>query len=120
MPAIEETRLVQLALVLLCTAGLCGLGVGLSAALPRFVYENPAHRVSAWALILGFFTTSGYLLLTGTFFGVAYLIVTQTERFAPGPVFAIAALLFLALTVVAILVPLAIGARRLERFQWEQ
>lgn len=113
------TTLVQLALVVLCTAGLCGLGVGLSAALPRFVYENPAHRVSAWALILGFFTTTGYLLLSGTIFGIAYLMVTQGEVFPPVPVFAVAALLFLILTAAAIFVPLGIGARRLERFAWE-
>ncbi len=111
--------LIQLALVVLCTAGLCGLGVGLSAALPRFVYENPAHRVSAWALILGFFTTTGYLLLTGAIFGVAYLMVTQAELFPPVPVFSVATLLFLIVTAVAILVPLGIGARRLERFAWE-
>jgi ABC-2 type transport system permease protein len=111
--------LIQLALVLFCSAGLCGLGVGLSAALPRFVYENPAHRVSAWALILGFFTTIGYLLLTGVIFGVAYLIVTQSEFASPVLVFSIASLLFLTLTVVAIFVPLGIGARRLERFPWE-
>ncbi len=111
--------LMQLALVVLCTAGLCGLGVGLSAALPRFVYENPAHRVSAWALILGFFTTTGYLLLTGTLFGGAYLLVTQAELCPPVLVFAIAGLLFLILTAVAIFVPLGIGARRLERFAWE-
>ena len=113
------TTLLQLALVIACTAGLCGLGVGLSAALPRFVYENPAHRVSAWALILGFFTTTGYLLLTGTIFGVAYFVVTQSELVAPGFVFAVATLLFLILTAVAILVPMGIGARRLERFSWE-
>lgn len=111
--------LVQLALVVACTAGLCGLGVGLSAALPRFVYENPAHRVSAWALILGFFTTTGYLLLTGTIFGVAYFVTTQTALFAPGLVFAVATLLYLVLTAVAIFLPLGIGARRLEKFQWE-
>ncbi len=111
--------LVQLGFVVLCTAGLCGLGVGLSAALPRFIYENPAHRVSAWALILGFFTTTGYLLATGGIFGLAYLFVTQTEFFAPFVVFSAAALLFLVLTVCAIFIPLRIGARRLERYPWE-
>jgi ABC-2 type transport system permease protein len=111
--------LLQLALVVLCTAGLCGMGVGLSAALPRFVYENPAHRVSAWALILGFFSTTGYLLLTGIVFGAAWFIVTQESSVPPLPVFAIATLIFLIMTGVAILVPLSIGARRLERFAWE-
>ena len=113
------TTLFQLALVVLCTAGLCGLGVGLSAALPRFIYENPAHRVSAWALILGFFTTTGYLLLTGSLFGGAYLLVSQGDLFRPAVVFGIATLLFLILTGVVILVPLWVGARRLERFAWE-
>lgn len=111
--------LVQLALVLLSVAGLCGLGVGLSAALPRFVYENPAHRVSAWALILGFFTTTGYLLLSGTIFGLAYFLVIQGNLFPPVPVFAIATGLYLALTIVSILVPMGVGAKRLERFPWE-
>ncbi|MCW3101131.1 MAG: hypothetical protein JWL77_6749 [Chthonomonadaceae bacterium] len=111
--------LLQMALVVLCTAGLCGMGVGLSAALPRFVYENPAHRVSAWALILGFFTTTGYLLLTGIVYGAAWFIVTQESNVPPLPIFAIATLIFLIMTGVAILVPLGIGARRLERFAWE-
>ncbi len=110
---------IQLAFVVLCTAGLCGLGVGLSASLPRFVYENPAHRVSAWALILGFFTTTGYLLLTGGIFLGSYLFVTQTEFYAPRAVFAFAVFLFLTLTAFAIFVPLGVGARRLESYPWE-
>lgn len=111
--------LAQLGIVLLTTAGLCGLGVGLSAALPRFVYENPAHRVSAWALILGFFTTTGYLLFCGTIFGVAYYIIAQGDLLPPLPVYLIAGGLFIGLTVIAIVIPMGIGARRLERFPWE-
>lgn len=111
--------LIQLALVALCSMALCGLGVGISAALPRFVYENPAHRVSAWALILGFFATVGYLMATAIIFGVTWILAVRVEESQTRLIYLIGAALYLALTVIATYVPMAIGARRIEVYQWE-
>src|SRR5581483_10683555 len=111
--------LIQLALVALCSAALCGLGVGISAALPRFVYENPAHRVSTWALILGFFATMGYLMATAIIFGVAWILAVRVEESQTHLIYLIGAALYLALTIIATYVPMAIGARRIEVYQWE-
>jgi ABC-2 type transport system permease protein len=106
------------AVVGLSAAALCGMGVGISAALPRFVYENPAHRVSAWALILGFLATMLYLALSGSLFITVYLIAGQAPEYAL-PVWTIGAGLFLLLTAATALIPMAIGARRIEVYQWE-
>lgn len=110
----------QMAFVTLCCAGLCGLGVGLSAIFPRFVYENPAHRVSAWALVLGFFAYAGYMLLVGAFYGIAYLVrlragATHDMVIAS----AVAMLLHLGLTLCTTILPIQIGAQRLAGYQWE-
>lgn len=111
---------IQLLIVLLTSGALCGLGVGISAAFPRFFYENPAHRVSAWALILGFFATVGYLLLTGVLFGLAWLFSLHTD---PGSqtllLWSLSLALYIGFSLFAIFLPLAIGARRIERYQWE-
>jgi hypothetical protein len=98
--------------------GLCGMGVGISAALPRFVYENPAHRVSVWALILGFFGSVVYVILSGTLFVVLYLLVSQTEGHAL-LFYGVGTLFFVGLTVVCAVIPMEIGARRLDVYQWE-
>src|SRR5205085_2929673 len=68
--------------VLMIAAALCGMGVGISAALPRFIYENPAHRVSPWALIIGFFATAGYLIIVLTLGVVTYIIADQIPEYA--------------------------------------
>jgi ABC-2 type transport system permease protein len=112
--------LILLALVVLCSSALCGLGVGISAALPRFIYDNPAHRVSAWALILGFFTTIGYLVVSSLLFGFAWLLAMRWEwRSQIDMIYTIAITLYLVLTACATFLPLAIGARRIEVYQWE-
>lgn len=111
--------LIQLALVALCSVALCGLGVGISAALPRFVYENPAHRVSAWALILGFFATVGYLMATAIIFGTAWILALRVEESQARLIYIISTTLYLALTLIATYVPMAIGSRRIEVYQWE-
>lgn len=112
--------LIQLTFVLLCSAGLCGLGVGISAALPRFIYENPAHRVSAWALILGFFSTIGYLMTSAVIFGLAWFLTMNLE-YSPQTllIWGVSLVLYLILTAYAIFFPIAVGARRIERYQWE-
>lgn len=99
-------------------AALCGLGVGISAALPRFVYENPAHRVSAWALILGFFASTGYIVIAGTIFGTAWLLAANSVD--ARIVYGAAAALYAALTVGVALLPGAIGAKRLQEYEWDQ
>lgn len=112
--------LLELTLVVLCSAALCGLGVGISAALPRFVYGNPAHRVSAWALILGFFATIGYLIASAIIIGLALLLASRPETQGSATlIYGVGALLYLGLTAYAIYVPMAIGARRLDTYQWE-
>src|SRR5579884_1656900 len=111
---------VQLGMVVLCSAALCGLGVGISAALPRFVYGNPAHRVSAWALILGFFASIGYLMASAIVLGLAAILASRPEAQENAPtIYGIGALVYLALTAYAIYMPMAIGARRLDHYQWE-
>lgn len=115
-----QVILLHIGLVVFCSAALCGLGVGISAALPRFVYENPAHRVSAWALILGFFTTTGYLTVSGVIFGLAWMLAIRWEwRNQVDLIYTIAILVYLMLTAFVTFVPLAIGARRIEVYQWE-
>ncbi|MDW8208942.1 MAG: hypothetical protein RMJ43_13995 [Chloroherpetonaceae bacterium] len=110
----------QMAIVILCCAGLCGLGVGLSATFPRFIYENPAHRVSVWALVLGFFAYAGYMLLVGAFYGIAYLVSLRygtTHDTVIAGTFAM--LLHLGLTLCAVVFPIQAGAKRLASYQWE-
>jgi hypothetical protein len=110
--------LVQAFMVIICAAALCGLGVGISGALPRFIYENPAHRVSAWALILGFVTTISFLTLFGTVFAVMWHTASiLTERAAL--VYAVGTGILLTISLLAVVVPMSIGSRRIEVYQWE-
>ena len=110
----------QSALGVCCAGALCGLGVGIGAALPRFIYENPAHRVSGWALILGFFATVGYMVVTGLLaFTAWYFAINWQVRDYARFVWSFAGLTFLSVTFAAIAIPLFIGAKRLERYQWE-
>jgi ABC-2 type transport system permease protein len=112
--------LIQAGFVIVSAAALSGLGVGLAAAFPRFVYENPAHRVSTWALILGFFATTGYMMLSGILFAVAWMVATNLPGDnGPGIAYGGATLLYLALSGCAALIPLTLGAHRIESYQWE-
>ncbi len=106
-------------LVLVCASGLCGLGGGISAVFPRFVYENPAHRVSTWALILGFFGSVGYLFVTMVIFVGAWLLTTVWEPRFVLTIWLVAGILHLALTLYIIFTALTIGAKRIERYSWE-
>ena len=56
---------------------LSGVGVGLAGLFPRFIYENPAHRASMWALMLGFVFATAYLIVGGLIAALAYLGVTR-------------------------------------------
>ena len=110
---------IQLVLILFCSAGLCGLGIGISAAFPRFLYENPAHRVSAWAMILGFFASIGYLTFTGLIFGVIWFVTTQSGNENASLLYGLGSVLFVVFTLYSIFLALTIGAKRLAKYQWE-
>jgi Putative ATP-binding cassette len=113
--------------VLVVSASLCGIGTGISASFPKFVYDNPALRVSAWALILGFIGSSAYLAVIGTVVGLAYWGIT----FLPAPmlgtsismaalsIYAAAVALVAAISALSIILPLSAGAARLENSAWE-
>ncbi len=97
---------------------LSGLGVGLAGLFPRFVYENPAHRASVWALLLGFVLATAYLMLCGVIGAAATLLPAQ------GLIGARAAemlgiSLFVLLSLATGLVPIALAARRLRDYEWE-
>ncbi|HLJ57363.1 MAG TPA: hypothetical protein VKT77_20160 [Chthonomonadaceae bacterium] len=110
----------ELAIVVVSAAALSGLGVGLAAAFPRFVYENPAHRVSVWALIFGFFASTGYVLATGVVFATAWLVSLRLPPgTGPGTAFAVAVIFYLAVSAIAVWAPIGLGARRLQSYQWE-
>jgi ABC-2 type transport system permease protein len=111
--------LVQSCVIVLCAAGLCGMGVGLSAALPRFIYENPAHRVSAWALILGFVTSVVYILAMSGISIVGYGMATSLAPEYSTAIISGSVVLMLVLTLAAILIPMTVGAQRLQDYQWE-
>lgn len=106
------------AILALASAGLCGIGVGVSAALPRFVYENPAHRVSVWALILGFCGSVLYVGLGGGVLGAAALAATRAPEQATA-IWAVGAALFTLLTAVVAVMPMVLGAGRISRYQWQ-
>ena len=112
--------LAEMGLISLCAAGLCGLGVGISATFPRFVHENPALRVSPWALIVSFFATSAYMISTLILFAAVWMI--GSAQGAGGP--SIYAILFafgvhFLLTVAVIGTTMGIGIRRMEGYEWE-
>lgn len=112
--------LAELLLTCFCSAGLCGLGVGISASLPRFVHENPSLRVSAWALIIGFFATMGYMIGSGLIFGLSVFIASNLDDGSRARLlYGAAGALFLGFTLLVIAFPMSVGARRIERYEWE-
>ncbi|MDE2126297.1 MAG: hypothetical protein KGJ62_06890 [Armatimonadetes bacterium] len=118
-PGSTHTVAVAAVFIAVAASTLCCLGVGLSAMMPRFAYENPAHRVSAWALILGFLGSSGYLLISGVLFGTAWFVATSPAfRDVTGWVYAGAVLVFCAMTVTLAAMPVVLGSRRLNGYEW--
>jgi ABC-2 type transport system permease protein len=110
----------QIALVIGSAAALSALGIGISAIFPRFLHDNPAMRVSTWALIVGFFASTGYVLATGAIFGLAYFFATNQElAIHSGLIWRSALGLYLVLTLVAIALPLMLGTLRIEQYEWE-
>ncbi|CEK13705.1 hypothetical protein CWRG_00586 [Chthonomonas calidirosea] len=104
-------------IVLILSAGLCGIGVGFSAIFPRFLHDNPAVRVSPWALILGFVAATLYVLSAGaalalSAFAAADYLPAKTLLIPTG------VCLFLVISLLAIIIPIEIGSRRLEAYEW--
>ncbi len=112
----------QVGAALLCLGPACfalsGLGVGLAGLFPRFVYENPAHRASVWALLLGFVLATGYLILCGLFaVGAALLPAQGVIGARTAGTLGIG--LFVLLSLATGLVPVLLAARRLRDYEWE-
>lgn len=105
--------------VMTCAGGLCGLGVGISAIFPRFICENPAQRVSAWALVVGFFGSVAYLIVTFVIMLGAWLYTEFVKPEKAYLIWILAGILHLAFTAYAIFTSLALGAKRIEKYQWE-
>src|SRR6185437_10387212 len=96
---------------------LSGLGVGLAGLFPRFIYENPAHRASVWALVLGFVLATSYVVICGLIGGGAYVAITQ--GLATVPVIEIAVAGFLLVSALTGFVPVQMATRRLQNYEWE-
>lgn len=109
--------LLLLGVLLFVSASLCGIGVGLSALFPRFLHDNPAVRVSPWALILGFVAALLYVLFAGASLTLAILAYNNYLP-AKEPLILIGITAFILCSCVAILLPLELGARRLEAYEW--
>ncbi len=105
--------------VMICAGGLCGLGVGISATFPRFIYENPAQRVSVWALVLGFFGAVVYIGVTFVAMLGAWLYLQFWNPDKPYLIWLLAGILHLALTAYIVFTSLTLGAKRIEKYQWE-
>ncbi len=107
--------------IVLCAGGLCGIGVGLSAIFPRFLHENPALRVSAWALILSFFLTMGYVTVSLIVLSICFIMAGNAVN-APGGgtiFYLLGSLFYMTLTGIAIGLPMSYGSRRLKKYEWE-
>jgi len=107
---------------LLCLGPACfalsGLGVGLAGLFPRFVYENPAHRASVWALLLGFGLATGYGLLCGLVGAGTFLLPAQgVLGMRAASILGIS--LFVLLSLATGLVPILLASRRLRDYEWE-
>ncbi|BDI28086.1 hypothetical protein CCAX7_001370 [Capsulimonas corticalis] len=98
--------------------GLSGLGVGLAGIFPRFLYDNPAHRASVWAMVLGFVLATCYVVFCALLAAGVYVAFAQ-HLLGPPALFALAALLFIALSITTGYTPIALAAKRLGRYEWE-
>lgn len=106
-------------LFVVCAFGLCGLGVGISASFPKFVYDNPALRVSAWALILGFVASTIYTVLTGVVVLVTYWATSQMAAVDFRTAYFVGGLTILVITATCMIIPLIVGSARMESYPWE-
>lgn len=97
---------------------LTGLSVGLGGLFPRFLYDNPAHRASIWAMTLGFVFSSGYMVFSGCLFVVAWLAYGQGLSQA-NTVALVGVVLFVILTIATGSMPMRLAERRLLEYEWE-
>ena len=103
---------------LVACAALCGLGVGLSGVFPRFVYENPAHRASVSALVLGFVLATGYILLCGLGAVGLYAAISR-DLLSLRTGISIGIVSFLIVSGLTGFVPVLIAEQRLQSYDWE-
>jgi len=105
--------------IMACTCfALSGLGVGLGGLFPRFLYDNPAHRASIWAMILGFAFSTGYVVVCSSLFVVAWL--AYGEAYPRADVVAlIGVVVFVAVTLITGILPIHLAERRLIDYEWE-
>jgi ABC-2 type transport system permease protein len=103
---------------LVACAALSGLGVGLAGLFPRFVYENPAHRASVSALVLGFVLATGYILVCSLeAAGLYAAVIRSVMSLRTAEIVGISA--FMIVSVLTGLVPVLIAERRLNNYDWE-
>jgi len=103
-------------LICICFA-MSGLGVGLSGLFPRFLFDNPAHRASVWAMLLGFIFSTIYMGLAGSAAVIAFLLQRNGYPFVP--VTAGAWIFFLILTIGFGILPVRAAEQRLGKYQWD-
>lgn len=113
-----QTVLALNGVVLVTSAGLCGIGVGLAASLPRFVFENPAHRVSPVAIVLGFGLGVGYAAFSWIVLSASWYAGTRWPMHAGALQIGGIGIVLIA-TAAAIGLPLAAGHGRLSSLEWE-
>jgi len=106
----------MLTLIFICFA-MSGLGVGLSGLFPRFLFDNPAHRASVWAMLLGFVFSTLYLGMAGTAAVVAFLFVRHGFPFWPVTISAWT--FFLVITLCFGIIPVKAAEERLGQYQWD-
>lgn len=111
------------AAALLAGSALAGIGVGISAAFPKFDWDHPGQRVSFWALLWGFVSFSAYVLAVGliaygaSYIGANFEFARASDYYwvwAAGIVWLIVASLFCALA------PIVWGSYALARLGWEE
>jgi len=103
---------------LVCAAiALSGIGLGVSAALPRFVYDNPAHRVSPAALIFGFVGSGAYVVVSAAIGALTWVAHAKDASATAALVAGLGVLLLVSASCAALSVGL--GSQRLRRMDWE-
>lgn len=96
---------------------LSGLGVGLAGIFPRFLYDNPAHRASVWAMIIGFVFSTFYVVVCLTLFVFVWYSYTQHLPTA-NHIGIIGLIGFIVMTIGTGYIPINIAEQRLSQYEW--
>jgi hypothetical protein len=96
---------------------LSGLGVGLAGIFPRFLYDNPAHRASVWAMIVSFVFSTGYVIICVSIFLLGWLAYLQHSLLAD-QIAVVGAIGFAVLSLATGFIPISIAERRLSKYEW--